>query len=114
MASRKKKIFIGIVIPIVIIGLGLGGINLGIYIKYKYLASLPAPEIDFPVANIEVIHIIWGYGHHGDYFHDGIDFGNNETMSVVAWCDLEVGETEVWLLNYLSICIQSKFIVNSL
>jgi murein DD-endopeptidase MepM/ murein hydrolase activator NlpD len=96
MASRKKKIFLGIFIPIVIFGLGLGGINLGIYIKYKYLASLPAPEIDFPIANTEVIHIIWGYGDHEGNFHDGIDYGNNQTMAVVAWCDLEVGEIEVW------------------
>lgn len=96
MNSRKKKIFLGIFISVLIIGLGISGIFLYRIIRQHQLANLPTPVLDFPVANTDVIDIIWGYGDHEGNFHNGIDFGNNDTMTIIAWCELEVGDIQVW------------------
>ncbi len=96
MSTRKKKILLGIFVPLVVFGLGVSGIYIGSIVKRQLLAKLSGPVLDFPVVNPGVIDVIWGYGDHGGDFHNGIDFGNNDTMTVVAWCDLEVGEIDVW------------------
>ncbi|MHA1555981.1 MAG: M23 family metallopeptidase [Candidatus Heimdallarchaeota archaeon] len=88
--KKKTKIFLGIFIPLVIIGAGIGGIQLVIFINDKMVANLDAPLIDFPVENTDVIHIIWGYGDQGGDFHNGIDYGCNTSVNIIAWCDMTV------------------------
>ena len=88
--EKRTKILLGIFIPIMIIGAGIGGLFLASYIHDVRIQNLPAPIIDFPVENTDIIHIIWGYGDQGGDFHNGIDFGCNISVNIIAWCDLIV------------------------
>ena len=75
--KKGMKIFLGIFIPVIIIGAGISGILLHDIIKDWRLSKLDSPIVDFPVENVNTIHIIWGYGDQGGDFHNGIDFGCN-------------------------------------
>jgi murein DD-endopeptidase MepM/ murein hydrolase activator NlpD len=95
--ERKTKILLGIFIPIIIIGAGVGTVFLASYIQEVRKQNLPAPVIEFPVENLEIIHIIWGYGDHGGEFHNGIDFGCNTSVNIIAWCDMIVEDVKMFL-----------------
>lgn len=88
--ARKRKVFLAIFIPILILGAGIGIVFLGGYIRDQRIQNLPAPVVDFPVENTDVIHIIWGYGNQSGNFHNGIDFGCNDSVNIIAWCDMIV------------------------
>jgi len=94
--KKSSKILLGVFIPLIIIGAGFGGIKLYEVIRDRRYANLDPPSIDFPVENSEIIHIIWGYGDQGGDFHNGIDFGCNTSVNIVAWCDMVVTRVETW------------------
>ena len=86
--ERKAKILLGIFIPIIVIGGSLGGFAL--YQKLTEPKLKEPPILDFPVANPDVIDIIWGYGIQDGEHHNGIDFGCNTSVDIIVWCDLTV------------------------
>jgi len=94
--EKKTKILLGIFIPIIIIGAGIGGLFLGKTIQDYRVSKLPAPIIEFPVENTDLIHIIWGYGNQSGDFHNGIDFGCNASVNIIAWCDMTVVDIDTF------------------
>ncbi|NHJ87417.1 MAG: M23 family metallopeptidase [Asgard group archaeon] len=92
--KKSIKILLGIIIPIIIIGAGFGGLFLFKHIKESRIASLDPPIIEFPVENIDVINIVWGYGYHDDFFHSGIDFCVNTSVNIIASCNVTVLKIE--------------------
>ncbi|MBN1328318.1 MAG: M23 family metallopeptidase [Candidatus Heimdallarchaeota archaeon] len=88
--KKGIKILLGVFIPLMIIGAGIGVVKISELIKNRHTATLEPPSIDFPVENIDIIHIIWGYGNQSGDFHNGIDFGCNTSVNIIAWCDMTV------------------------
>ncbi|MFW9923210.1 MAG: hypothetical protein ACFFDW_08000 [Candidatus Thorarchaeota archaeon] len=96
--KRKFKILLGIFIPLIIIGAGAGGFALWVY--WPAELSREAPVLDFPVAVTTVIHIIGGYGiTPWGSFHNGIDFGCNATVEILAPCDLRMTGIRTWMYS---------------
>lgn len=96
--KRGTKILLGIIIPIIIIGAGIGGFAL--WSAWPAEWSREAPVLDFPVGNIDAIHIIGGYGNvPWGGFHNGIDFGCNATVNIIAPCDVRVIEIRTWMYS---------------
>lgn len=94
--KRKTKIFLGIFIPILLIGSGIGGFVL--WSIWPATWSTDPPVLEFPVENIDVIHALGGYGDTGlGFFHNGIDFGCNESVNIIASCDVRVIEIKTWM-----------------
>ncbi len=60
------------------------------------ISKLPAPIVDFPVEDPSVVHIIWGYGNQNGDHHNGLDFGCNTSVNIVAWCDMEVEDIDTF------------------
>ena len=93
--SRKKKTFL-IVFSIIFIIVGGGG---G-YILYKMWPATwarGAPSMGFPIANTDVIHILGGYGPKPWMdLHNGIDYGCNDSVYIIAWCDMRVRGIKFW------------------
>ena len=83
--KKGMKVSLGIFIPIVIIGAGLGG--------YKIY---------------EVIHIVWIYGYHEDFFHGGIDYACNTSVYITASCNLRVLDIETWIFTDNPVLWQTK------
>ncbi|NHJ38408.1 MAG: M23 family metallopeptidase [Asgard group archaeon] len=97
--KRKGKILLGIFIPIIVLGASFGGFIL--YRKWPATWSRDAPILDFPVENSAVIHIIGGYGYvPWGGFHNGIDFGCNTSVNILASCDVRVIGIRTWLYAY--------------
>ncbi|MBN1331115.1 MAG: peptidoglycan DD-metalloendopeptidase family protein [Candidatus Heimdallarchaeota archaeon] len=93
---RRNKILLGIFVPLLLIGSGIGG--LALYFTLPAEWSRDAPVLDFPVALIEVIHIIGGYGYvPWGGFHNGIDFGCNVSVNILAPCDVRVIGIRTWM-----------------
>ncbi|NHJ87350.1 MAG: M23 family metallopeptidase [Asgard group archaeon] len=93
--QRKWKIILGITIPILVIGGGIGGYTLWSFWPANW--SGDPPVIAFPVADPDVIHILGGYGTTPEgWFHNGIDFGCNASVNILAWCDLRVVNVHTW------------------
>ncbi|HUT79627.1 MAG TPA: M23 family metallopeptidase [Candidatus Bathyarchaeia archaeon] len=93
---RKSKIILGISLTIIIIGAGIGSVLLWWY--WPGNSSQEAPVFDFPVENIDVIHILGGYGNTSwGSFHYGIDFGCNASVNILAACDLRVTAIQTWM-----------------
>jgi hypothetical protein len=94
--KRRGKILLGIFIPLIVIGAGAGGFAL--FMKWPADWSQEAPVLDFPVENPAVIHILGGYGDvpWGDW-HNGIDFGCNVSVNILAPCDVRVIGISTWL-----------------
>ena len=86
--SRKVKIFLGIFIPLIVIGAAFGTIFLTV--NWPVVWSKESPIIDFPLANSGIVECIWGYGDHEGEFHNGIDFICNTSVEIIAWCKLRV------------------------
>lgn len=74
----------------------MGGFALYDFLHKKAIANLDPPIVDFPVENPDVIHILWGYGDQGGDFHNGIDFGCNTSVNILAWCDLTVTDIDTF------------------
>ena len=106
--KKGTKIFLVIFIPIAIIGAGLGGYKIYEVIRDSKIRNLDAPILEFPVVNIDAIHIIWGYGYHGDNFHGGIDYGCNDSVYIKAPCDLQVFYIETWIYTTDPVLWQTK------
>jgi len=94
--ARKKKILLAVLIPIIVISLGIGGLYLGAVIRKNRISNLTAPIIDFPVENSNVVKSIWGYGNQSGDHHNGIDFGCDTSVNIIAWCNLEVIDIETF------------------
>ena len=94
--SRKGRIFLIIFISLTVIGAGIGGFAL--YAFWPADWTREPPVLDFPVVNPDVIHVIQGYGDMlwGD-FHNGIDFGCNVSVNIVAPCDVRVVGIKTWM-----------------
>lgn len=99
--KKIGKILLGIFIPIIIIGAGLGGFAIwDNWEKRPAEWTFAAPVLDFPVANLSVIHIIGGYGYTPwGTFHNGIDFGCNASVNILAPCNVRVSYIETWLYS---------------
>ncbi len=95
--KKNTKIILGVIIPLVVIGASIGGIMLYNFLQKRAIAKLEPPIIDFPVENTDTIDIIWGYGDQGGDFHNGIDFGCNSSVSILAWCDMTVVDVTTFL-----------------
>ncbi|MFW9923088.1 MAG: hypothetical protein ACFFDW_07335 [Candidatus Thorarchaeota archaeon] len=94
--SRKARIFLAIFIPIMLICAGFGGFFL--WLKWPATWSRGAPVLAFPVENSSVIHIIQGYGNMPwDNFHNGIDFGCNTSVNILAPCAVRVTGMKTWM-----------------
>ena len=94
--KRKAKILLGIFIPILLIGSGIGGFALWFFWPATW--STEPPILEFPVENTDVIHAIGGYGDTGlGFFHNGIDFGCNESVNIIAACDVRVIGKQTWM-----------------
>ncbi|MHA1109698.1 MAG: hypothetical protein ACTSRE_01245 [Promethearchaeota archaeon] len=93
---RRKKVLLAILIPIIVISFGIGVVYIGGIIRENKISKLPAPSVDFPVEDPSVVHIIWGYGDQGGDHHNGIDFGCNTSVNIVAWCDMEVEDIDTF------------------
>ncbi|NHJ86052.1 MAG: M23 family metallopeptidase [Asgard group archaeon] len=94
--SRKGRIILIIFIIFTIIGAGVGGFFL--WYSWPAVWSRDTPVLDFPVEDISVIHVIQGYGDMswGD-FHNGIDFGCNTSVNILAPCDVRVIGMKTWM-----------------
>ena len=92
--SRKVKILLGIFIPIIVIGAGVGGLFLTV--NWPAVWSSTPPVMAIPIENTDVVDIIWGYGDHSGDFHNGIDYGCNTSVNVIAWCKLLVKGIRTW------------------
>ncbi|MBY8993490.1 MAG: hypothetical protein KGD59_03000 [Candidatus Heimdallarchaeota archaeon] len=94
--SRKKKTLL-IVFSIIFVIIGGGG-GYMLYRAWPATWQRGPPSIDFPIHNSDVIHILGGYGYvpWGDDMHNGIDYGCNASVSIVAWCDLRVTGMKTW------------------
>ncbi|MBD3189105.1 MAG: peptidoglycan DD-metalloendopeptidase family protein [Candidatus Heimdallarchaeota archaeon] len=94
--NRRNKILLTIFIPLIIIVSGIGGFIL--WSNWPAEWSREAPVLDFPVANIAVIHLIGGYGNvPWGGFHNGIDFCCNVSVNILAPCDVRVTEIRTWM-----------------
>ncbi len=94
--SRKKKIFVIVFSIFFAIAASFGG-----FVLYKlWPATLERgpPSMDFPIQDPDVIHILGGYGYvpWGIDTHNGIDYGCNASVYIVAWCDLRVTGLKTW------------------
>ncbi|HUT79790.1 MAG TPA: M23 family metallopeptidase [Candidatus Bathyarchaeia archaeon] len=88
--KKSGKVLLGIFITIIIIGTGLGSTAIILHFRDNRILTLDPPLIDFPVENTDIIHIIWGYGMQNGAFHNGIDFGCNASVNIIAWCNMTV------------------------
>ncbi|HUT82591.1 MAG TPA: hypothetical protein VMZ29_15450 [Candidatus Bathyarchaeia archaeon] len=96
--KQRSKILLGIFIPIIIIGSSLGVFALWAYLPAEW--SREAPVLEFPVALVEVIHIIGGYGYvPWGGFHNGIDFGCNTSVNILAPCNVRVVGIRTWMYS---------------
>ncbi|MHA1156518.1 MAG: M23 family metallopeptidase [Candidatus Heimdallarchaeota archaeon] len=94
--KRKTRIILLVLIPIILVVSGIGGFALWSFWPATF--STEPPVLDFPVENTDVIHVIAGYGNIGlGFFHNGIDFGCNDSVNIVASCDLRVIGIKTWL-----------------
>jgi len=94
--KRKTRIILLVLIPIILVVSGIGGYSLWNFWPATW--STEPPVLDFPVENTDVIHIIGGYGNTGlGFFHNGIDFGCNDSVNILAPCDLRVFDIRTWL-----------------
>ena len=94
--SRKKRILLIVTITISIIIVGFGGFLL--FMQWPAVWSKEPPVLDFPVANPDAIHIIGGYGMTPwGSFHNGIDFGCNISVNILAPCELRVKDIDTWM-----------------
>ena len=89
--SRKVKILLGVLIPIVVIAGGLGGFALWNY--WPAVWSSAPPEMAFSIEDPDVIHILGGFR---EETHNGIDYGCNTSVNVLAWCKLRVTGIRTW------------------
>ena len=94
--SRKKRVILAIIISLTVIGVGFG--SFALYAYWPAVWNRDMPVLEFPVEDLDVIHVIQGYGDMpwGD-FHNGIDFGCNESVNILAPCDLRVVGIKTWL-----------------
>ncbi len=94
--SRKKKTLL-IVFSIIFLIIGGGG-GFILYKMWPATWARGAPSIDFPVQNTDVIHILGGFGWvpYGDHMHNGIDYGCNASVYIVAWCEMRVRGIKFW------------------
>ena len=84
--KRKTRIILLVLIPIILVISGIGGYSLWNFWPATW--SSEPPVLDFPVENTDVIHIIGGYGNTGlGFFHNGVDFGCNDSENILAPCD---------------------------
>ena len=94
--KRKTRIILLVLIAITLVGSGIGGFALWNFWPATW--SSEPPVLDFPVENTDVIHIMAGYGNIGlGFFHNGIDFGCNDSVNIIAPCDLRVIGIKTWL-----------------
>ncbi len=94
--SRKGRILLITFIVIIIIGGGIGGFFL--WFSWPAVWSNEAPVLAFPVEDSNVIHIIQGYGNMPwGVFHNGIDFGCNISVNILAPCDVRVTGIKTWM-----------------
>jgi hypothetical protein len=106
--KKSVKILLGIIIPILIIGTGLGGYKIYEILQESRIQDLEPPVLEFPVLDTDVIHIIWGYGLHGEFFHGGIDYGCNTSVYIKVPCDVEVIGIETWIYSTDPVLWQTK------
>ncbi|NHJ88051.1 MAG: M23 family metallopeptidase [Asgard group archaeon] len=93
--QRKWKIILGITIPLLVLGGGIG--SYALWRIWPATWDSTAPAISFPVANPDVIHILGGYGTTDEgWFHNGIDYGCNASVDIIAWCELRVTYINTW------------------
>ncbi len=94
--SRKRQIILIVLITVLIIGAGVGGFALWSFWPADW--SRDAPTLEFPVENTNVIHILGGYGNtpYG-FWHNGIDFGCNDSVNILAPCNLRLIGIKTWM-----------------
>lgn len=95
--KRGTKILLGIMIPLIIIGAGVGGFALWSFWPATW--SKEAPLLEFPIADIAVIHVIGYYGYVPWGFHNGIDFACNASVNILAPCDVRVIDMKTWMYS---------------
>ena len=92
---NKKKVAIGLVIVIACAGVGLG-----VFLFYKSSYDLPAgqdPSLAMPFTDATHLHIIQGFGQiSSTFYHNGIDFGFNDTTQILAPCAAHVMDVKFW------------------
>lgn len=94
--KRRGKIILGVFLTLFIISGGFGG-----FVLWKVWPadfSREPPVLDFPVEDSNVIHILGGYGYvPWGGWHNGIDFGCNTSVNILAPCNLRVVGIKTWL-----------------
>ncbi|NHK31148.1 MAG: M23 family metallopeptidase [Asgard group archaeon] len=94
--KRRGKIILGISLSLIILGGGFGGFVL--WRLWPADFSRDPPILDFPVEDAGVIHIIGGYGYvPWGGWHNGIDFGCNTSVNILAPCNVRVIGISTWL-----------------
>ncbi|MBN2156325.1 MAG: peptidoglycan DD-metalloendopeptidase family protein [Candidatus Lokiarchaeota archaeon] len=93
--KRKRKVGLIIGIVLLIIIPGMGG-----YVMWKitpYHWSNERVQICFPISEIICIQNIQGYGEtYCNDFHNGIDLGTNQSVELIAWCDMRITYLKTW------------------
>ncbi|MHA1211830.1 MAG: hypothetical protein ACTSSH_05140, partial [Candidatus Heimdallarchaeota archaeon] len=85
MSRKKKTLIITFSILFVLIG------GIGSYVLWRiWPATIQqgAPVLDFPISNTNVVSSLGGFGEVFYGTHNGIDYGVNASVYVVAFCDL--------------------------
>jgi murein DD-endopeptidase MepM/ murein hydrolase activator NlpD len=93
--NRKQKTWIIVCISIFIIIGGFGGFLL--WKTYPAHWNTDRVQIIFPIPDIPTIQNIQGFGETpSNSFHNGIDFGTNQSVEVIACCDMRIIEIKTW------------------
>jgi len=93
MSRKKKSLIISLSVLFIIIG------GSGSYILWRMwpaTLSNDIPVLDFPIYSSTVIHSLGGFGEVFYGHHNGIDYGCNASVYVVAFCDLRVNSLKTW------------------
>ena len=93
--GKKRKIGLIILLSITVIGLGFGGFVLWKMAPAHWTAD--PIQIAFPISDTQYIDALQGFGEMpwGD-FHNGIDFGVNHSVELIAPCDLRITGLKTW------------------
>jgi len=91
--KRKNGLILGVSIFVIVAG--IGGFMLWKFIPAHW--STDRMQIIFPIADIQYIDKIQGWGATPwNDFHNGIDFGSNQSVELIAWCDIRISGLKTW------------------